>query len=209
VGVSDQLSEADYEELRERAVDALIVLAEVTLGDRDARLPGRGGGPMGALVAGVNELLIGLGAETEQAATFNRELNEKLALVERQRAGIREMSTPIIEVWNGVLCMPIVGVMDTVRTADITDALLKTIAAKDTRFAIIDITGIQVMDTMTVGHLIRLAAAVRLLGAECMLTGLAPHIAQTVVHMGVDLDQLVTERSLRDALQRCVALSSG
>lgn len=207
--MTDELTKAEYEDLREHAVDALLALAEATLGDLETRVAVRGGGPMGALFGGINELLIGIGAEHEQATSFHNQLNEKLTLVERQRAAIREMSTPVIEVWEGVLCMPIVGVMDTVRTADITDALLKAIAAKGTRFAIIDITGIQVMDTMTVGHLIRLAAAVRLLGAECWLTGLAPHIAQTVVHMGVEMSDLVTHRSLRDALHRCVALTTG
>jgi rsbT co-antagonist protein RsbR len=205
----DALAASEYDELMDRAVDALLVLARASLGDHEARIPVRGSGPLSALFGGLNDLLTAISAEHEQSALFRRELNEKLAVVERQRAAIREMSTPIIEVWEGVLCMPIVGVMDTVRTAEITDALLQAIATRETRFAIIDITGIQVMDTSTVGHLIRLATAVRMLGAECFLTGLAPHIAQTVVHMGVDLDQIVTHRSLRDALHRCVTLSAG
>jgi rsbT co-antagonist protein RsbR len=205
--MSGVIDAREYEELRECAVDALLVVARATLGDHEVRIGMTDSGPMNALFGGMNELLISLSAEHEQSASFRAEMNEKLAFVERQRAAIREMSTPVIEVWEGVLCMPIVGVMDTVRTADITDALLKTIATRGTRFAIIDITGIQVMDTSTVGHLIRLAAAVRLLGAECFLTGLAPHIAQTIVHMGLDLNEIVTYRTLRDALHRCVTMS--
>jgi rsbT co-antagonist protein RsbR len=81
-----------------------------------------------------------------------------------------------------------------------TGALLQTIVTKQARYAIIDITGIEVMDTRTVDHFLRMAKAVRLLGAECALTGISPHIAQTVVHMGLDLSDITTHRSLRDAL---------
>ncbi|HXK16166.1 MAG TPA: STAS domain-containing protein, partial [Polyangiaceae bacterium] len=86
-------------------------------------------------------------------------------------------------------------------------ALLTTIVEKGSKYAIIDITGIDVMDTRTVDHFIRMAKAIRLLGAECALTGLNPHIAQTVVHMGLDLSDIVTHRSLRDALYRYVTMS--
>jgi len=96
-------------------------------------------------------------------------------------------------------------VMDTARSAEMTSALLTTIVEKGSKYAIIDITGIDVMDTRTVDHFIRMAKAIRLLGAECALTGLNPHIAQTVVHMGLDLSDIVTHRSLRDALFRYVS----
>ena len=99
-----------------------------------------------------------------------------------------------------MLCLPVVGVMDTARSTEMTNALLQTIVDKKTRYTIIDITGIDVMDTRTVDHFMRMARAVKLLGAECALTGISPHIAQTVVHMGLELDDIVTRRSLRDAL---------
>ena len=105
-----------------------------------------------------------------------------------------------MEVWDGILCLPIVGIMDTGRSADMTDALLRAVVATRARCAIIDITGIEVMDTGTADHFIRMAKAVRLLGAECVLTGMNPQIAQTVVHMGVDMEGVTTHRSLRDAL---------
>jgi rsbT co-antagonist protein RsbR len=149
-----------------------------------------------------------LGTEQEQSAVFRRELDERLATIEQQRSAIRSLSTPVIEVWRGVLCLPVVGVMDTARSAEMTSALLTTIVEKGARYAIIDITGIDVMDTRTVDHFIRMAKAIRLLGAECALTGLNPHIAQTVVHMGLDLSDIVTHRSLRDALFRYVTASN-
>ncbi len=134
----------------------------------------------------------------------SRELAEKLATIELQRSAIRELSTPIMEVWNGILCLPIVGIMDTTRSADMTDALLRAVVRTRARAAIIDITGIEVMDTHTADHFIRMAKSVRLLGAECVLTGIHPQIAQTVIHMGLNMADLVSHRSLRDALQHFI-----
>jgi rsbT co-antagonist protein RsbR len=202
-----ELSEDELDEIRESAADALLALSNVTLGDNSAQLEVdvHSSNPLSFLFASINDLLVALGTEQEQSALFRMELEEKLGTVEQQRAAIRSLSTPIIEVWNGVLCLPVVGVMDTARSAEMTSSLLQTIVEKETRYAIIDITGIDVMDTRTVDHFIRMAKAIRLLGAECALTGLNPHIAQTVVHMGLDLSDIVTHRSLRDALYRYVA----
>jgi rsbT co-antagonist protein RsbR len=205
--MSRELSEDELDEIRESAADALLALSNVTQGDNSAQLEVdvHSSNPLSFLFASINDLLVALGTEQEQSALFRMELEEKLGTVEQQRAAIRSLSTPIIEVWNGVLCLPVVGVMDTARSAEMTSSLLQTIVEKETRYAIIDITGIDVMDTRTVDHFIRMAKAIRLLGAECALTGLNPHIAQTVVHMGLDLSDIVTHRSLRDALYRYVA----
>lgn len=136
-----------------------------------------------------------------QAESINRELEAKLETIEMQQAAIRELSTPIIEVWAGVLCLPVVGVVDSQRSAEMTETLLETIVAKQARMAIVDITGIDVMDTKTADHFIKMARAVRLLGAECIVSGINPGIAQTLTHIGVDLTGVRTLRSLRDALQ--------
>ncbi len=118
-----------------------------------------------------------------------------------QQAAIRDLSTPIIEVWGGVLCLPVVGIVDSQRSAEMTEKLLESIVVKQARMAIVDITGIDVMDTKTADHFIKMAKAVRLLGAECFLSGINPGIAQTLTHIGVDLVGLRTVRNLRDALQ--------
>lgn len=201
------LSEDELDEIRESVADALLVLADVAQGDCSTQLDVdlHGSNPLSFLFSSINDLIFGLGTEQEQSQAFRRELQEKLETVEQQRSAIRSLSTPIIEVWRGVLCLPVVGVMDTARSAEMTSALLQTIVEKGTQYAIIDITGIDVMDTRTVDHFIRMAKAIRLLGAECALTGLNPHIAQTIVHMGLDLSDIVTHRSLRDALQRYVS----
>lgn len=139
-------------------------------------------------------------ALTQQEAV-NRDLEGKLETIEMQQAAIRELSTPIIEVWAGVLCLPVVGIVDSQRSAEMTETLLETIVAKQARMAIVDITGIDVMDTKTADHFIKMARAVRLLGAECIVSGINPGIAQTLTHIGVDLTGVRTLRSLRDALQ--------
>jgi rsbT co-antagonist protein RsbR len=136
-----------------------------------------------------------------KAESANRQLEAKLETIEMQQAAIRELSTPIIEVWAGVLCLPVVGVVDSQRSAEMTETLLETIVAKQARTAIVDITGIDVMDTKTADHFIKMARAVRLLGAECIVSGINPGIAQTLTHIGVDLTGVRTMRSLRDALQ--------
>jgi len=133
--------------------------------------------------------------------SVNRELEAKLETIEMQQSALRELSTPIIEVWSGVLCLPVVGVVDSHRSAEMTETLLEMIYTKQARTAIVDITGIDVMDTKTADHFIKMARAVRLLGAECMISGVNPGIAQTLTHIGVDLTGVRTVRNLRDALQ--------
>ena len=195
--------------LRERVVDALIALSEVGFGNYDVELKidFKSRDPLNAIFASLNELIAAFGAEQEQGRAFRRELQEKLLIVEQQRAAIRELSTPIIELWEGVLCLPVVGIMDTARSTEMTQSLLNAIIEKKARFAIIDITGIEVMDTGTVDHFMRMAKSIKLLGADCALTGISPHIAQTVVQMGIEMDEIATARSLRDALAGYVCRS--
>jgi rsbT co-antagonist protein RsbR len=193
-------------EMRERVVDALIALSEVGFGNYaiELKIDFKRRDPLNGIFASLNELIAAFGAEQEQSRAFRRELEDKLLIVEKQRAAIRELSTPIIELWEGVLCLPVVGIMDTARSTEMTNSLLQAITAKKARYAIIDITGIEVMDTGTVDHFMRMAKSIRLLGAECALTGISPHIAQTVVQMGIEMSEITTERSLRDALARFV-----
>lgn len=194
------------EEVYGRIADILFLLSSVTSGDFTQRLsvdlPETH--PIGALYNGINETVTSLADAQKRAQAYQRELEEKLATIEQQQIAIRELSTPVIEVWSGVLCLPVVGIMDTTRSAEMTDALLRAVAEKKASCAIIDITGIEVMDTGTADHFMRMARAVRLLGAQCFLTGISPSIAQTIVHMGMDLRGIVTYRTLRDALQAYV-----
>jgi len=193
-------------DINNRVADMLRVLSAVGSGEYTNRLAADlpTSHPLAALYVGVNEMIEALALEQQRAVEYQRDLEDKLNTIEQQRAAIRELSTPIMEVWEGILCLPVVGIMDSSRSADMTDALLKSVVSTRARCTIIDITGIEVMDTSTADHFIRMAKAVRLLGAECVLTGINPQIAQTIVHMGVDMEGVTTHRSLRDALTHFV-----
>jgi rsbT co-antagonist protein RsbR len=191
----DQVSE-------DRIADILIVLSEVSCSNFTTRLPElEESDVFSTLYAAINEMASTLADAHERTERYQNELAEKIATIEEQRVAIRELSTPVIEVWDGVLCLPIVGVMDTTRGAEMTEVLLRTVTEKNAKCAIIDVTGIEVMDTGTADHFLRAARAVRLLGTDCVLTGISPSIAQTIVHMGAELSGLTTYRSLRDALK--------
>ena len=133
--------------------------------------------------------------------SLTSDLEAKLNMIEAQRRAIAQLSTPIIQVWDEILCLPVIGVVDTSRSAEMTDRLLDTVVSQRARAVIIDITGIEVMDTKTADHFIKMAKAVKLLGAEPVITGTSPSIAQTLTHIGVDLGDIRTLRSLRDALR--------
>ncbi len=182
--------------------EILMVLSEVTAGDYSSRvsvdLPEAH--PFSALCRGVNETIDSLAAAQGKMLAYQSELEDKLDTIERQRVAIRELSTPVIEVWAGVLCLPVVGVVDSLRSAEITERLLVAVVERRAKCAIIDITGIEVMDTGTADHFIRMTKAVRLLGARCILTGISPAIAQTIVHMGIEMEEVETRRTLRHAL---------
>ena len=196
------------EVVADRISRILIALADVAIGDYSIRLEQDlpENHPLGALAIGINEMTAALENARRDSADAQRALEEKLATIEQQRNAIRELSTPIIEVWDGVLCLPVVGVIDTARSTEMTEALLRSVVEKKAACTIIDITGIEIMDTRTADHFLRMAKAVRLLGARCVLTGINPTIAQTIVHMGVDLTGVECHRSLRDALQHHVSL---
>jgi rsbT co-antagonist protein RsbR len=192
--------------MMDRIADILVVLSEVTTSTFFARLPELPAeDPFSVLYSAINEMAATLAIAHERTESYQKELSEKLATIEQQRIAIRELSTPVIEVWNGVLCLPIVGVMDTTRSAEMTETLLRAVVEKRARCAIVDVTGIEVMDTATADHFLSMARAVRLLGARCVLTGISPGIAQTIAHMGMVLGGIATHRSLRDALSSYLA----
>lgn len=141
-------------------------------------------------------------SESEEARA---ELEERLRTIEQQRTTIAELSTPVIELWEGVLTVPLVGVMDTQRAAELSDRVLLQVAATSARFLLVDLTGVEVVDTATASHLLRLVQAVRLLGAECLLTGLRPTVALALSQLGVELGGTRTVRSLREGLRYCLA----
>ncbi len=122
-------------------------------------------------------------------------------IILKQREEMLELSTPVIQLWDGVLALPIIGTLDSSRTQIIMEALLQQIVATRSPIAILDITGVPTVDTLTAQHLLKTVAAARLMGAECIISGIRPQIAQTIVHLGVDLGDVQTKASLADAFR--------
>jgi rsbT co-antagonist protein RsbR len=157
--------------------------------------------PLGALFIGVNEMIDVLQAESARRERYQRELEEKLATIQNQSVVIRRLSTPIIEVWDGVLCVMVMGLFDEVRSTTFVADLLAAVARKNARCVILDVTGTELLDTVTVELFVNLFKAVRLLGAGCALTSISPAVATTLVATNSDLGGVRSYQTLRDALK--------
>jgi anti-anti-sigma regulatory factor len=145
-------------------------------------------------------------AQPEQQAIEAREASEaaKTDLIQRLRMAIDELSTPILEVADEVLAVPIIGVVDSQRAAQVIEKLLHTLVEKQCRTVILDVTGVDVIDTRTADHFLRLIKAVELMGAQCLLSGMRPPVAQALVDLGIDLGAVRTSRNLKHALRESV-----
>jgi rsbT co-antagonist protein RsbR len=120
-------------------------------------------------------------------------------VIVRQQREIAELSTPVVKLWEGILALPLIGTLDSARTQVVMENLLQTIVDTEAAIAIIDITGVPTVDTLTAQHLLKTVAAARLMGADCLISGIRPQIAQTMVHLGVELN-VVSKATLADAL---------
>ena len=120
-------------------------------------------------------------------------------LILRQQQELLELSTPVVKLWEGILALPIIGTLDSARTQIVMENLLQTVVSTNSKYAIIDITGVPTVDTLVAQHLLKTITAARLMGAECIISGVRPQIAQTIVHLGIDLTQVITKAKLSDA----------
>lgn len=141
-------------------------------------------------------LLDKLGLYTTEMYQKSRE-----AVIMRQQQEMLELSTPVVKLWDGVLALPIIGTLDSTRTQTIMENLLEKIVETGSELAIIDITGVPTVDTLTAQHLLKTVTAARLMGAECIISGIRPQIAQTIVHLGVELGDIITKANLADAFR--------
>jgi rsbT co-antagonist protein RsbR len=121
-------------------------------------------------------------------------------VIKRQQAEMLELSTPVVKLWDGVLAMPLIGTLDSARTQVVMESLLQSIVDTASSIAILDITGVPTVDTLVAQHLLKTVSAARLMGAQCIISGIRPQIAQTMVHLGVEFGGVVTKASLADAL---------
>ena len=120
-------------------------------------------------------------------------------VINRQNEEMLELSTPVVELWEGILALPLIGTLDSARTQVVMENLLQRIVETGASIAIIDITGVPTVDTLVTQHLLKTVAAARLMGADCLISGIRPQIAQTIVHLGVDLQSVTTKATLADA----------
>jgi rsbT co-antagonist protein RsbR len=140
-------------------------------------------------------VLDGLGLYTADSYQKSRE-----SVISRQQAELLELSTPVVQLWDQILALPLVGTLDSSRTQVVMESLLEKIVETGAAIAIIDITGVPTVDTLVAQHLLKTIAATRLMGADCVISGIRPQIAQTIVHLGVNLGDVITKATLADAL---------
>jgi rsbT co-antagonist protein RsbR len=141
------------------------------------------------------ELIDKLGLYTVKTFQKSRE-----DVIIRQQEEMLELSTPVVKLWEGVLALPMIGTLDSARTQVVMESLLQRIVETGSEIAIIDITGVPTVDTLVAQHLLKTVTAIRLMGADCIISGVRPQIAQTIVHLGVDLQGVITKANLADAL---------
>jgi rsbT co-antagonist protein RsbR len=137
----------------------------------------------------------------DQLGLFTTEvyLKGREEMINRQQRDLLELSTPVVELWEGILALPLIGTLDSARTQVVMESLLQKIVESESSIAIIDITGVPTVDSMVAQHLLKTVAAARLMGADCIISGIRPQIAQTMVHLGLDLAEVATKASLAAA----------
>ena len=161
---------------------------------------GNDGAAMADAAWTISEVLDAFGLFTTEVYQRGRE-----EVIMRQQQDMLELSTPVVSLWHGILALPLIGTLDSARTQVVMETLLQRIVETGADIAIIDITGVPTVDTLTAQHLIKTVTAARLMGADCVISGIRPQIAQTIVHLGVDLAGITTKASLADAFRFSLA----
>lgn len=154
-------------------------------------------------IISINKIMDSLSMVTVETYIKGRE-----EVILRQTNEISEISTPVIRVWEGILALPIIGTLDSARTQVVMEALLNEIVSTNSRIAILDISGVPTVDSLVAQHLIKTVSAARLMGAECIISGIRAEIAQTIVHLGIDLTNIYTKASLASALKMAFSMLS-
>jgi len=189
-------------------IEALLAaLSAVSAGNLKVTLPAVDPSQrnLAALAAGIGDV-IGAWREAEKKARrAKRELESKLATIETQAAAIRELSTPVLEIWDDILLVPVVGVVNQRFGRELVETLLPAITRSQATHVIVDVTGVDMVDQDTAGQLLKLVRAAALLGTRSVLTGMRPAVAEMLANVGSDLGELRTLGSLREGLRHCMA----
>ena len=139
--------------------------------------------------------------------TADEYVKSREAVIARQQRELIELSTPVVKLWDGVVAVPLIGTLDSERTQIVMESLLERIVETNSTMAIIDITGVPTVDTLVAQHLLKTAAAARLMGADCVISGIRPQIAQTIVHLGLTLSEVTTKATMADAIAHALEQS--
>ena len=149
----------------------------------------------------LNEEIVNTSTLFDNLGLYTIEVYQKAReqIIQRQQQELLELSTPVVQLWKNVLALPLIGTLDSARTQVVMESLLQKIVDTGALIAIIDITGVPTVDTLVAQHLLKTIAAARLMGADCIISGIRPQIAQTIVHLGVNLEDVITKATLADA----------
>jgi len=194
--------------LKERVNKIENILSSVAAGDMEARINSEVEDDFTGVEEAIDLLINDLTDELQQREKTQKELEERLATIQEQQKTILqqqedllELSSPVIKVWDNVVVLPVIGTLDSRRTQIMMENLLQKIVDTSCTIAILDITGVPTIDTQVANHLIKTVTAARLLGAECIVSGISPAIAQTIVHLGIDLSSIQTRATLQESMR--------
>jgi rsbT co-antagonist protein RsbR len=183
------------------------ILASVAAGDMEARIGSDIEDDFSGIEAAIDLLINDLTDELRERAKVQKELESRLSKIQEQQKTILqqqedllELSSPVSKVWDNILILPVIGTLDSQRTQVMMENLLQKIVDTGCTISILDITGVPTVDTQVANHLLKTVTAARLLGAECIISGISPAIAQTIVHLGIDLSAIRTKATLQDAM---------
>lgn len=196
-----------FRNAQERIEHIEDILSSVAAGDLDVRIKPEVEDDLTGVEEAINILIDDLTYELKQSKQMRTELEEKLAKIEeqqktiiRQQDDLLELSSPVTKVWDNILILPVIGTLDSQRAQIMMENLLQKIVDTGCTISILDITGVPTVDTQVANHLLKTVTSARLLGADCIISGISPAIAQTIVHLGIDLSVIRTKATLQDAM---------
>lgn len=197
----------ELKDVKKRIEHIEEVLSSVAAGDLDIRIESDFEDDLTGIEEAINILIEDLTYELKQSISMQNDLQEKLKKIQEQQKTIvqqqedlMELSSPVSKVWDNILILPVIGTLDSQRTQVMMENLLQKIVDTGCTMAILDITGVPTVDTQVANHLLKTVTSARLLGAECIISGISPAIAQTIVHLGIDLSAIKTKATLQDAM---------